>query len=157
MMQHSDNELTSYITDGFAGQIGKYAQEILALFSTKYFGKTREEAYGADFALVDADFTGYDPSKVLTSVEMSEERPPLQWWPTENDLSQIRGIQINEALMLSKRWPVSDWLVQADGNVFPDPTRQGVETNTSGSGVVPPGSTTDAASVGFVAPPGQAP
>lgn len=157
MMQHQDNERVADVSEAFAGQMGKYVQEILALMATKYFGKTREEAYKPDFALADTDFTGYDPSKVMTSVEMTEERPPLQWWPTENDLSQIRGLQINEALMLAKRWPVSNWLAMADGNVFPDPTRQRVETNTSGSGVVPPGNTNDAASVGFVEPPGQSP
>jgi hypothetical protein len=160
MMQHSDNEVATYITPSFAGTVGKYLQEILALFSTKYFGKTRADAYKPDFALTDADFTGYDSSKVMTSVEMSEERPPLQWWPTENDLSQIRGLPINEALLLSKRWPVGNWMDMADGNAFPDPTNQTVETGTNGSGVVPVGSAGGAggaAVVGFVPPPGQAP
>ncbi len=157
-MQHSDNDLMAYITPSFAGEVGKYLQEILAQFSMKYFGKDRATAYAPDFKLTDDDFKNYDPSAVLTSVEMTEERPPVQWWPTENDLSQIRGLQINEALLLCKRWPQSDWLVQADGNVFPDPTRQGNETNTQGSGAVPAGGTTGAASSGtFVSPPGTAP
>lgn len=156
MMQHSDNEKSSYVTDHFAGQVGKYLQEILALFATKYFKKTREEAYAPDFALKDEDFKAYDPSTVMTSVEMTEERPPVQWWPTENDLSQIRGLPINDALLLCKRWPVGNWLAQADGNVFPDPTNQTTSTNTNGSGVVPPGSA-DGASGGFVAVPGAAP
>lgn len=158
MMQHSDNDKVTYVTPQFTGQIGKYLQDILALFATKYFGKTREEAYKADFRLADEDFRAYDPSKVMTSVEMTEERPPLQWWPTENDLSQIRGLQINEALQLCKRWPTSNWMVMADGNVFPDPTRQGTPTNTSGSGVVPPGGGAgETAGNSFVKPPGQAP
>lgn len=157
MMQHSDNDKITYVTDSFAGQIGKYLQEILVLMSTKYFGKTREQAYAPDFALLAEDFTSYNPAAVMTSVEMSEERPPLQWWPTENDLSQIRGMPINEALLLSKRWPVGDWLAMASGNVFPDPSLQRVETNTSGSGVVPPGNVGNGQSAGFVTPPGQAP
>ena len=156
MMQHSDNDHTTYVTPEFCGQIGKYLQEILALFSTKYFGKTREEAYKPDFALVDADFQAYDPSKVMTSVEMSEERPPIQWWPTENDLSQIRGLPINEALLLAKRWPVGDWLMQADGNVFPDPTNQFKSTNTQGSGALA-NAGTEVTAGAFTAPPGQAP
>lgn len=156
-MQHSDNEHMTYVTPQFTGQIGKYLQEILASFSMKYFNKTREQAYAADFALTDDDFKNYDPSKFLSSVEMTEERPPLQWWPTENDLSQIRGLQVNEALLLSKRWPTSNWMDQADGNVFPDPANQGTETGTDGSGVV----SSDGSSLGntasFTPPPGQAP
>lgn len=153
MMQHSDNDLSTYVTDNFAGTMGKYLQEILALFATKYFGKTREAAYALDFALTDDDFKNYDPSKVMTSVELTEERPPLQWWPTENDLSQIRGLPINEALLLSKRWPVGDWLAQADGNVFPSPTNQTVETGVSAAQTA----ATTVAPTGFTTPPGQAP
>jgi hypothetical protein len=156
-MQHSDNEHMAYVTPQFTGTIGKYLQEVLAQFSMKFFGKTREIAYALDFALTDEDFQNYDPSKVLSSVEMTEERPPLQWHPTENDLSQIRGIQINEALMLSRRWPHTDWMDQADGNIFPDPTRQGTETNTQGSGVVPATAAGGTVNVGFTTPPGQAP
>lgn len=159
IMQHSNNDLTTYITQSFAGVCGKYLQEILALFATKYFGKKRAEAYAADFALVDKDFQDYDPSSVMTSVEMTEERPPLQWWPTENDLSQIRGIQVNDALMLAKRWPVGNWMDIADGNVFPDPNRQGESTNTQGNGAVPADASAagGAPVVGFTPPPGQAP
>jgi len=156
IMQHSENDRTSYITDTFAGQIGRYLQEILALFATKYFGKTREQAYAPDFMLTDDDFKNYDPSKVMTSVEMTEERPPLQWWPTENDLSQIRGLPINEALMLAKRFPLGDWRTMADGNAFASPTNQTVETNTQGSGVVVP-DTTGVTSGAFVPAPGTAP
>lgn len=156
VMQHSDNEHPTYITPGFSSLISKYLQEILALFATKYFGKTRDQAYAPDFVLADADFQAYDPTKVLTSVELTEERPPVQWWPTENDLSQIRGIPINEALLLCKRWPQSDWLAQANGNVFADPTQQQTETSTEGSGAVP-AQTTTATTGTFVAPPGQAP
>jgi len=156
-MQHNDNDKIAYVTPEFTSQVGKYFQEILALFSTKYFGKTRDEAYAPNFALTDADFTGYDPSSVMTSVELTEERGPLQWWPTENDLSQIRGLQVNEALNLAQRWPTTDWRTMADGNVFPDPTRQGDETNTSGSGVIPPGQANEKLAGAFIKPPGQAP
>ncbi len=157
IMQHQDNARTAYVTPAFTGIVGKYLQEILALFATKYFGKTREEAYKPDFALTDADFQGYDPSKVMTSVEMSEERPPLQWWPTENDLSQIRGLPVNEALDLCDRWPVGDWKAMADGNAFPDPTNQETETNTNGSGVVASSGSGNQSVVGFQPPPGQSP
>ncbi len=102
MMQHSENELGTYITDAFAAKVGQYLREILALMATKYFGYTRAAAYDPAFALKDTDFANYDPSKVMTSVEMTEERPPLQWWPTETDLTAIRAIPFNEALVLAK-------------------------------------------------------
>jgi len=155
-MQHSDNEHATFVTPAFAGQMSKYLQDMLALFATKYFKKTRDEAYAPNFALTDADFQGYDPAKVMTSVELTEERPPAQWWPTENDLSQIRGLPINEALNLCKRWPQTDWRMMADGNVWTDPTRQTQETNTQGSGAVPPGGNENQTG-SFVTPPGQAP
>ncbi len=157
IMQHSDNDVAAYVTPAFSGQVGKYLQEILALFSTKYFGKTRQEAYAPDFALTAEDFASYDPSTVMTSVEMTEERPPVQWWPTENDLSQIRGMQINEALLCCQRWPATNWLMQADGNVFPDPSGQGTSTNTQGSGAVTNSVVTASANGAFVTTPGQAP
>ena len=75
--------------------------------ATKYFGYTRRRGLRPAFALKDTDFANYDPSKVMTSVEMTEERPPLQWWPTETDLTAIRAIPFNEALVLAKRWPAS--------------------------------------------------
>jgi hypothetical protein len=53
---------------------------------------------------------------------------------------------------------VTNWNMMADGNAFPEPTRQGEVTNTSGSGVVPPGNqTAGAAASSFLKPPGQAP
>lgn len=153
-MQHSDNEHSTYITPDFAAMAGKYLQEILVLFSTKYFGKTREVAYAPAFALTPADFLAYNPAAVMTRVEITEERPPQQWWPTENDLTQIRGLPINEALLMCKRWPQTDWLVQAGGNVFVDPTQQEEETTTQGSGVVPPGGNENLTG-SFITPPGQ--
>lgn len=157
MMQHSDNERVTHVTPTFVAKSGEYLREILALFATKYFGKSREVAYAIDFALADEDFQTYKPSTVMTSVEMTEERPPLQWWPTENDLSQIRGLPINEALVLAKRWPVGDWLDKANGNAWPDPTDQESETNTEGSGAVPAHAAGGAPASSFVTAPGQAP
>jgi hypothetical protein len=142
MMQHSENELATYITDAFAAQMGQYLREILALMSTKYFGYTRAQAYEPGFALKDTDFANYDPSKVMTSVEMTEERPPAQWWPTETDLTAIRAIPFNEALVLAKRWPSS--AVLSEGPFAP-----------ASPGVTLSGG--DAATAAFTTPPGQAP
>ena len=147
MMQHSDNERSTYITPAFAAVAGKYMQEILALLATKYFGKTRVEAYAPDFAIPDADFATYDPTRWMTSVEMSEERPPLQWWPTENELSQIRGLPVNEALLFAKRWPATALYNFADGHVTVDPRTTGA---AAGQGAA-------ASATAFALPPGQAP
>lgn len=110
IMQHSDNEKSGYISTDFAAMIGKYLKEILSRIATKYFGATRADATKDDYIIPDAAFTAYDPSKVLTSVEMTEERPPMQWWPTSVDLSQIRGLPYSTALTFAKRWPSSNWL-----------------------------------------------
>jgi hypothetical protein len=147
MMQHSDNERTAYITRDFAALIGSYLRELMILIATKYFGYTREESAADAFVIADDRFSGYDPAKVLFSVEMTEERQPLQWWPTENDLSAIRELPVNEALMFAKRWPQTAWLNQADGNVTVEP----MKPDTGGSAV-------DAlAQAGFVPNPNAAP
>lgn len=141
MMQHNDNERATYVTPQFAGVMGKYLQEILAKMGMKYFGYSREDAYKPDFALKDADFQTYDPAKVMTSVEMTEERPPLQWWPTENDLSGIRSLPITEALLMARRWPATELL--------------GQKPLAPSSGGVPAAATP--AATAFAPPPGQSP
>lgn len=147
MMQHSDNERTSYISREFAATMGGYLRELMILMGTKYFGYTREEASADNFVIADDRFSSYDPAKVLFSVEMTEERQPLQWWPTENDLSLIRETPINEALLFCKRWPQTNWLNEADGNVTVGPLRPDST-----------GSAADAlANAGFVASPNAAP
>jgi hypothetical protein len=145
MMQHSENELPTYITDSFTAKIGQYLREILALMATKYFGYTRAQAYDPAFTLQAADFANYDPSKVMTSVEMTEERPPVQWWPTENDLTAIRAIPYNEALVLAKRWPATALLGSA---TFAPTNTPGNSTSSAAS---------QAGSVAFTTAPGQAP
>jgi hypothetical protein len=146
MMQHSENELPTYITDSFAAKIGQYLREILALMATKYFGYTRAQAYDPAFALQAADFANYDPSKVMTSVEMTEERPPVQWWPTETDLTAIRAIPYNEAIVLAKRWPATALLGAANF------------AQTGAPAATTPGSSTPASDpVAFTTAPGQAP
>lgn len=145
MMQHSENEHGNVVTTRFAGKMGQYLQEILAQMSMRFFNKTRDQAYAPDFALVEDDFRAYDPSKVMTSVEMTEERPPLQWWPTENDLSQIRGISIANALTFAERWPAPTFNSRADGHVTSRPQPSGgaaAQNEVSGA---------------FIAPAGQAP
>jgi hypothetical protein len=164
-MQQSDNERAAFITPGFSSTIGKYIQEILALMATKYFGYTRAQAYDPAFALKDTDFTNYDPSKVLTSVELTEERPPIYWWPTQNDLSAIRGIPIEDALVLSTPWPQTPRLYSGSAGVGVSTAGSGGNFGAANSSTTPTndatqqqagGPATPAAS-SFVAPPNQAP
>ena len=74
---------------------------------------------------------------------MTEERPPVQWWPTENDLTAIRALPYNEVMVLAKRWPAN--AVLAETRFFESPGSGGLSAS---SGV---------ASASFVTPPGQAP
>lgn len=135
MCQHADAERAGYITDSFAAMAGGYLREMLVLMATKYFGYTRDEASAPTFEIAADRFTNYDPAKVLVSVEMTEERPPLLWKPTENDLSAIRGVPINEALMLAKRWPWSNWMNVGDGHttVTPNTGEPGKTGTTTGA------------------------
>jgi len=134
MMQHGDNERSTYVTPHFSGVMGRYLQEILAKMATKYFGYSREAAYAPNFALKDTDFSGYDPMKFMTSFEMTEERPRQQWWPTENDLSGIRSLPITEALMFAERWAPSA-LLQSSG--APAATAAANQPATTGFQAVP--------------------
>ncbi|MGD9644295.1 MAG: hypothetical protein AB7U73_01195 [Pirellulales bacterium] len=118
IMQHGDGDRQGYFTHAFAGMVTDYLQESLAWIATKYFGYTRLEVYQPGFRIADDRFTNYNPDAVMTSVEMTEERQPPLWWPTENDLSRIRGIPVNDAIMFAKRWPNTDWKAVADGNVL---------------------------------------
>ena len=80
----------------------------------------------------------------MTSVEMTEERPPVQWWPTESDLTAIRAIPYNEALVLAKRWPS---LAVLSAGTYAGPVDVAGASATA----------QDAANTAFVTPPGQAP
>ena len=75
---------------------------------------------------------------------MTEERPPLQWWPTESDLTAIRSVPYNEALVLAKRWPST--AVLGDAN-FGGPVGTGLVSNAAN----------DSGAATFTTPPGQAP
>jgi hypothetical protein len=66
----------------------------------------------------------------------------VQWWPTESDLTAIRAIPYNEALVLAKRWPPTAVLGEMNFDV-------------AAGGVSAP--STPGAAASFVTPPGQAP
>lgn len=131
IMQHADNERPTYVTERFTATMGKFIQEILAQMAMKYFNKTREEAYKPDFALADADFANYNAAAVMLDVEMSEERPPDDWWPTTNDLSNIKALPIAKALLLAKAWPSGPTYYSGDVTQWPGSGSPGTEPATS--------------------------
>ncbi len=67
----------------------------------------------------------------------------MQWWPTETDLTAIRAVPYNEALVLAKRWPSTALL-------------SGPNTGVPSAAVGASGAQQPAGSA-FVDPPGQAP
>lgn len=157
IMQQTDNDIVGYVTPTFTSQIGKYLQEILAQMSMKFFGYSRAEAYKPDFALKDEDFAKYDPSKLMLNVEMTEERPPDQWWPTTNDLSLIRNLPINKALLLAERWPSGPTLYSGDASQWPGAGKAGSDPNTNPGGTVSGQATGDSTTTSFIPNPNAAP
>jgi hypothetical protein len=131
IMQHEDNDIVGYIRDDFASSIGAYLREILAQLGMKFFGFTRAAAYDPAFLIPDAAFAAYDPSKLMLSTELTDERPPDQSWPTTNDLSLIASLPINEALLLCKRWPTQTSLFSGDASVFKADANGGTDANNA--------------------------
>lgn len=111
IMQHSTNDRNYYVTGEFARLVNGWLTEMQLKVAIKYFGYTREEVItaGTKFKIDDDRFTAekYKPEWVWPSAERSTERPPRLWWPTENDLSAIRGIAYTDAIHFASRWPVS--------------------------------------------------
>lgn len=116
MMQHSDNEFQLEVTSVFVGHIENYFARIQYLMATKFFNKSRDEVQSETWVgLTEADFSAYDPTSLHTESELVEERPPLRWWPTENDLSEIRAKPITALLEHAQRWPSTEILMTGDG------------------------------------------
>lgn len=121
--QHSDNDYTLDVSTLLAGTVHKRLVRIIKLMATKFLGYTRDEVSAPDWdpmSIPDVKFSsdplaGYNPQNLFTSSELTEERQPLRWWPTENDLSLIRAIPMPVAISYGQRWPDSDLLLAGDG------------------------------------------
>lgn len=118
LMQHSANEQSYYISGSLVDVAVGYVNEMLKKVAVKYFGYSGAEvaAKGSTF-VIDADRfseANYRPQDLIPSTEMSTERPTQLWWPTENDLSAIRGIQYTDALYFAQRYPVSHLAGEGD-------------------------------------------
>lgn len=105
-MQHTDNDFDDDFTDHFAAMVQTALMRTIRDMAMKYFGYTREEVSKPDFAGIAAEkFKAYNPEHLFTSAELVEETMPVQWWPTANDLTPIRGIPMTVARMWGVDWP----------------------------------------------------
>lgn len=144
VMQHSDNDYDADITDFLTSVVHERLHRIQYLLATTFLGVDRDTAIADDYRIPDEAFAGdaYKPESLFTNSEMVEERHPLRWWPTENDLSKIRAIPITEAMVYARRWPDSQLALGGDG---------GSETGFPGGGGPRVGEPS------FVRSPGSAP
>lgn len=114
IMQHTANEKSYYVSGDLVETCVGYINEMLRIVAIKYFGYSKAEivALEPEFRIADERFTEeqYNPRAIIPSTEISVERPTRLWWPTENDMSAIRGVQVTTALQFAQRWPV-DYLV----------------------------------------------
>jgi hypothetical protein len=110
IMQHSTNEYIDRLSGPFCDMVESYIKGMFLRVATKYFGaKADEVRTNPDFSIAADAFSSakYTPQNIIPSFEQSMERPALTWWPTENDLSRIRGVQYTTALKFAARWPVT--------------------------------------------------
>lgn len=152
IMQHSGNEKSYYITGELVDVCVGYINEMLRLVAVKYFGYSIDEvkADEPNFRIADERFNeeNYQPRNIIPSTEISVERPTRLWWPTENDLSAIRGIQVTTALKFAQRWP-ADFLI-AEGDW--ESTLPGIVGRVGQGDLVRPAAPTDNRPSGSSAP-----
>lgn len=154
--QHADNQQTGYITSTFVAMADAYLLQIYVQMAMRFFQYTRGQAYADGFILKDTDFQAYDRSKSSLPIEITEDRPPRQWWPAPIDLVVIQGLPIAQAQLHSQRWPTMEWLDSGDPTLWPGLAAQQAQGNGSSSGAAvaaPQG----AAGLAPVKPPGLAP
>ncbi len=149
IMQHSSNEYNDRLSGPFCDMVESYLTGMYLRVATKYFGYTADQVRGnKDFVIEDDKFTtaNYTPQNKLPSSEQSTERPSIGWWPTENDLSAIKGVPYTTALKFAQRWPISylegegDWestLPGIEDLTATDPIQPAVKSSTSTSGKAP--------------------
>lgn len=138
-MQHTENRVEHDISTAFAGLVGQYLQRILVRLATELLGVPRAEAEKPDFAIADAVWATYDPSKFFTSTELIDTNRAPYLIPTEDDLETLTNGIPASMLVGLQRFPRAD----------PTPLTAGVSSST---GSAPASSA--AASGSFAPPPG---
>ncbi len=118
MMQHSENRRALEITTAFVGDVGPLFRRVYENMAMEYFGKSREEVASEDFALTDADFAAYDPSKWQTRAELLARPPQFSRRFTEDQVATLRaGIAVTDLPADIGPWPynVIDFHGEATG------------------------------------------
>lgn len=106
MMQHTENRKEIEISTTFSADIGQYMKRVYTNMAVELFGKTAAEVLVPGFALQDADFTAYNPSKFFTSIEMVDTVPRLDRVFTEDQLAILRqGIYVTDLPDTVKPYP----------------------------------------------------
>jgi hypothetical protein len=104
-MQHQENARPLEISESFAGLVGQYVQRVYRLMATELFRIPQADAAKPDFTISEQQLASYNPSAWFTSTEMLDTVPPLDDWPTEDDLEVLtNGIPISQLPVLG-RWP----------------------------------------------------
>lgn len=110
MQQHSSNEYADRLSGPFCDMVESYIRGAFLRVATKYFGYSADEIRkNPEFQIAPEKFGSdqFRPQDKLPQTEQSVERPSISWWPTENDLSAIRGVAYTTALKFAERWPIS--------------------------------------------------
>lgn len=107
VMQHPDNGYDGDVTNFLTSVVDKTLWRIQYTIATKFLGFSRTQAEDPTFVLPDITKENYQPDNLFTLAEMTDERPPDDWWPTINDLSAINGVPADVARAYAMRWPLS--------------------------------------------------
>ncbi|TWT91009.1 hypothetical protein Mal64_14080 [Pseudobythopirellula maris] len=107
-MQHTENRKELEISTAFAGQVGQYVRRVYTNMAIELFGKSRDEAMAAGFALTEDDFRSYNPGEYFTATEMVDTVPRLDRVFTEDRLEQLaEGIPVTELPADIGPWPTN--------------------------------------------------
>lgn len=107
IMQHADNDLDADITTFLASTVDTQLLRIQYEIATYYLGIDRATASADGFVLPAITEATYHPDELFTEAEMDDERPPVYWWPTNADLTPIKGVPASLAFEYAMRWPIS--------------------------------------------------
>lgn len=104
-MQHTENARPLQVSTIFAGLFGQYVQRVYRMMAIELLQVPLEVANAESFTLTDEMLRAYNPAEWFTQTEMIDTVPPLENWPTEDQLFPItEGIPASSLPELG-RWP----------------------------------------------------
>lgn len=105
MAVHTENSQPMDISTAFAGQIGQYFQRIYVRMATELLNVDQATALAPGYTIPASVFQAYDPSALVTSVEMIDSGAAITSIPSALDLRVLEeGIQANQIVGLIP-WP----------------------------------------------------